>query len=173
MGASFPAEIRIRAMRNAQAISAVVYIVFFLLLSPLFPELQKGDGVAAVISVSAAVAAILPLALTVAATGSQLSASVADSIGDVGLIRELTHGKVDARHAYVLIAVVGVGLLAATRVAGVIALASRAFALFYMLQCLVAWEAARKRPEDRRKSWAFLALAFTSGAVFLFGTSAG
>ena len=173
MGASFPAEIRIRAMRNAQAISAVVYIVFFLLLSPLFPELQKGDGVAAVISVSAAVAAILPLALTVAATGSQLSASVADSIGDVGLIRELTHGKVDARHAYVLIAVVGVGLLAATRVAGVIALASRAFALFHMLQCLVAWEAARKRPEDRRKSWAFLALAFTSGAVFLFGTSAG
>ncbi|MEZ5715717.1 MAG: hypothetical protein R3D85_11430 [Paracoccaceae bacterium] len=125
-------------MRRAQIVSGLVYVVFFLLLSPLFPDLEKGSGVAAVITVSGAVAAILPVALAVAAMGSQMSASVADSLGNVGLIGELTHGKVDARHAFVLVGVVGIGVLVAADVNQVIALASRAFALFYAMQCLVA-----------------------------------
>lgn len=172
-GANFSPALRIKAMRDAQVVSGLVYVVFFLLLSPLYPELARGTGVAAIITVSASVGALLPLSLAVAAMGSQLSAAVADSLGNVGLIREVTHGKVDARHAYVLVALVGGGVLLATRVTEVIALASRAFALFYALQALVAWEAARKRPEDRARSFAFLGLAALAAAIFLFGAPSG
>ncbi len=169
MGADFDAGTRIRAMRLAQGISAAVYILFFLLLSPLFAELEKGTGVATIITVSGLVAAALPLSLTVAATASQFSASVADSLGDEGLLNQLTRGRLDARHAYALIAVVGIAILLSLDVEKVIAIASRAFALFYALQCLVAWEAARKRPEDRRKAVLFLGLALVCAAVLLFG----
>ena len=172
MEAEFDPQTRIRAMRNAQLLSGLIYILFFVLLSPLIAELAKGEGVAAIITVSAIVAGILPLCLTIAATGSQLSASVADSIGNVGLIRELTHGRIDSRHGYAMIALVGAAILAASDVNEVIALASRAFALFYALQCLVAWEAARKRPEDRAKSWAFASLALVAIVVCIFGAPA-
>lgn len=168
----FDPDTRIRAMRNAQLLSGLIYILFFVLLSPLIAELAKGEGVAAIISVSALVAGILPISLTIAATGSQLSASVADSVGNVGLIRELTHGRIDSRHGYAMIAVVGAAILAASDVNEVIALASRAFALFYALQCVVAWEAARKRPEDSAKSWAFASLAVIAAVVCIFGAPA-
>ena len=68
-----------------------------------------------------------------------------------------------------MISIVGIAILVSMDVDGVIALASRAFALFYALQCLVAWEAARHRDADKRKSYAFLALAIISAAVCVFG----
>ncbi len=173
MGREFDATTRIRAMKLAQLVSGIIYVVFFILLSPLFVDLAKGDGVAAIISVSGMVAAVLPLSLTVAATASQFSASVADSVGNAGLIGQLSHGRIDARHAYGLIALIGIMLLSAMDVNVVISVASRAFALFYGLQCLVAWEAARKRPADRGKAVAFLALALLSAAVCVLGVPSG
>ncbi|WP_282153213.1 hypothetical protein [Ruegeria atlantica] len=173
MGEEFDAQTRIKAMWNAQLVSGVIYVVFFILLSPLLIDLSQGEGVAAVISVSALVAGILPISLTIAATASQFSASVADSIGDAGLIGEITHDRVNPSHAYGLIALVGIGILWSTDVDQVIALASRAFALFYALQCLVAFEAARKRKGDEKNAVAFLALSIVSGAVFVFGVPAG
>lgn len=172
-GDDFDAETRQRAMRIAQMISGLVYVGFFVLLSPLLADLAKGDGVAAIITVSAVVAMLLPVSLTVAAGASQFSASVADSLGNAGLIHELTGGRVDPRHAYPLISFIGIAIIITTDVNGVIALASRAFALFYALQCLVGWQAARKRSADRGKSWAFLALAGLCAVVFIFGVPAG
>jgi len=172
-GEDFDPQTRQRAMLIAQLFSGAIYIIFFILLSPLLAELSKGSGVAAIITVSAVVTALLPLSLTVAAAASQFSASIADSLGEAGLVSDLTNGKIDQRHAYPLMAVVGIGILAALDVNGVIALASRAFALFYALQCCVAWQAARQRTEDKGKSWAFLILGIISSAVFIFGTPSG
>lgn len=168
-GDDFDASTRIRAMRIAQVISAVIYITFFLLLSPLLAKLSQGNGVAAMITLSAVVAAMIPIALTVAAGASQFNASVADSIGDAGLIEDITSGKVNPSHAYPLISGVGIAILITFDVNEVIALASRAFALFYALQCLVAWEAARKRAGEGGKALAFLTLSLTGFAVFAFG----
>ncbi len=171
-GGRFKADTRTKAMRDAQLISGIIYLVFFLLLLPLYKDLQQGEGVAAVITVAGSVGLILPAALTIAAMGSQISAALADGIGNVGLIREVTHGKVDARHAYLLVTVIGMGILLATNVNEVISLASRAFALFYALQCFVAFEAARKRPQDKWRSFAFLMLAIVATAIFMFGHAA-
>jgi len=168
-GDEFDARTRARAMRIAQLVSGVIYIAFFLLLSPLLGRLAHGHGVAALITLSAVVTAILPVSLTVAAAASQFSASVADSLGDSGLIETITGGKVTPSHAYPVIAIVGIAILVTTDVNGVIALASRAFALFYALQCLVAWESARKRHGVLGRALAFLALALVCFAVFVFG----
>jgi hypothetical protein len=172
-GDQFDAKTRVRAMWIAQLISGAVYVAFFLLLSPLLSQLSLGGGVAAVITVSAVAASLLPVSLTVAAGASQFSASIADSLGDAGLIEEITGRKVSPAHAYPLIAGVGIAILVATDVNGVITLASRAFALFYSLQCLVAWESARKRRGEHVKAAAFIVLALMSFAVFVFGVPAG
>lgn len=172
-GDDFDPETRQRAMRIAQLISGIIYVTFFILLSPLLSELAKGSGVAEIITVSGSVALMLPISLTVAAAASQFSASVADSLGDVGLLEQITGGRVDPRHAYLLIAVVGIAILATLDVNGVIALASRAFALFYALQCVVAWEAARHREADKGKARAFMTLAILSAAVCVFGVPSG
>ena len=168
-GDDFDAPTRIRAMGIAQAVSAVIYVSFFLLLSPLLAKLSQGSGVAALITVSAAVATIIPVSLTVAAGASQFNASVADSIGDAGLIEDITSGKVNPSHAYLVIAGVGIALLITFHVNQIITLASRAFALFYALQCLVAWEAARKRHGERGNALAFLLLSLIGFAVFALG----
>jgi len=173
-GDDFDAPTRTRAMRLAQLISGLIYVAFFLLLSPLLADLAHGHGVAALITLSVVVTAILPVSLTVAAAASQFSASIADSLGDAGLIETITARKVTPAHAYPVIAVVGIAILVTVDVNGVIALASRAFALFYALQCLVAWESARKRHGLPSRALAFLGLALVCFAVFVFGVpSAG
>lgn len=172
-GDDFDKATRVRAMKIAQLVSGVVYVAFFALLSPLLEPLSRGAGVAAIITLSAVVASILPIALTVAAAASQFSASIADSLGDAGLIEQIMAGKVDPAHAYPLIAAIGIGILVTTNVNAVIALASRAFALFYALQCLVAWESARKKHGEGARAAAFLGLALISFAVFVFGVPAG
>ncbi len=172
-GDDFDAETRQRAMWVAQLVAGIIYVTFFILLSPLLGELAKGSGVAAIITVSGSVALLLPISLTVAAAASQFSASVADSLGDVGLLEQISGGRIDPRHSYLLIATVGVAILMTVDVNGVIALASRAFALFYALQCLVAWEAARHREQDKGKAIAFLALSLLSAAVCVFGVPSG
>ncbi len=67
----------------------------------------------------------------------------------------------------------GIAILVTLDVNGVIVLASRAFALFYALQCVVAWEAARHREADKGKAMAFMALAALSAAVCVFGVPSG
>ncbi len=171
-GDDFDPATRQKAMWIAQLVSGVIYIVFFLLLSPLLADLAQGTGVAAIITVSGTVALMLPLSLTVAAAASQFSAAIADSLGNVGLIEQISGNRIDPRHAYFLMAVVGIAILVTVDVNGVIALASRAFALFYALQCLVAWEAARQTPAQKGKAAAFLALAGLCAVVCVFGVPA-
>ena len=94
----------------------------------------------------------------------EFSAAVADNSGAGGLLEDITHHRIPLRYAYLLILLVTVALTWETDVNGIISYASRAFALFYMLQCvvafLVAWELKdlSKRPL-RLVAFGFLALA--------------
>ena len=67
---------------------------------------------------------------------------------------------------------IGIALTWTLDVFAVITLASRAFALFYLLQCLVAAGVALKSPDVRQRGLdaaGFLALAAMALAVVLFG----
>ncbi|MCB1997510.1 MAG: hypothetical protein KDG57_16835 [Rhodoferax sp.] len=171
MGQLYDADTRIAAMRRAQGASTVVYLVFFLLAVPLYPFFTSGTDVAGVIGVVGRVSPWLPYVVTAGAIASQFSASVADSIGASGLIAETTHRRIDARHAYLLIGAVALLVIWATDVVSLVTLASRAFALFYALQCTVAMLVARHRRAHGR-AWAFGALALATFGVALLGIPA-
>jgi hypothetical protein len=171
LGDQHPAAQRITTMRRAQLISTAIYLVFIGLATVLFRD-GLGSDVTAIIQMTAPVAVILPLMLSVAAIGSQFSAAVADNAGAGGLIQDITHHKVTLRYAYALILVVTVALTWGTNVNGIIAFASRAFALFYALQCVVAFLAARKAENLPRRALrlvAFALLAVVCLLVFALG----
>jgi len=107
----------------------------------------------------------------VAAIGSQFSAAVADTSGAGGLVEDLMHRKLPMRYAYLLISMVTIFLTWETDVNGIIAYASRAFALYYMFQCLVAVLVAREVADGRRgmRQVGFSLLALVCFLVFMLG----
>jgi hypothetical protein len=162
MGAEHSAEQRVATMRSAQLISAVIYVAFIGLATVLFHD-GLGSDVTAIIAMTAPVAAVLPVLLSIAAIGSQFSAAVADTEGCGGLVGEITHEKLPARYSYLLILLGTVFITWETNVNQIIAYASRAFALYYMLQCVVAFIVAWQskdlpRRSVRLSSFAFLAI---------------
>ncbi|MCB1489470.1 MAG: hypothetical protein KDJ88_18680 [Bauldia sp.] len=171
MGDLYDAGTRITAMRNAQLLSSAVYLVFFFLMIPLYPYFRSTADVAGVIDVIGRVSPWLPYIVTAGAIASQFSASVADSIGASGLISSTSHKRVDPRHAYLLIGAISVFVIWATDVVSIVALASRAFALYYGLQCTVAVMIARHRGEARRAAW-FGVLAALAYVVAVLGIPA-
>jgi hypothetical protein len=156
-------------MRAAQLISTVVYLLFLALTTVLFQE-DLGADVTAIIEMCRPVAVVLPLLISVAAIGSQFSAAVADDSGAGGLIEDLSGGQIPARYVYLIIMLVTVAVTWETNVNQIIAYASRAFALYYALQCIVALLVARKMG---RSAVGFTALALVCLAVFAFGVPTG
>jgi len=169
LGDEHTAEQRISTMRRAQIVSTGVYLAFLSLATILFQD-GLGADVTAIIKMCVPVAAVLPVLLTVAAMGSQFSAAVADNSGAGGLIEDITNRRLPMRYAYLLIMLVTIALTLETNVNQIIAYASRAFALYYMLQCLVALLVARKKG---RGGLGFALLALICLAVFVFGAPVG
>lgn len=114
---------------------------------------------------------ILPVLLVAAALSAQFSAAVADTSGSGGLISELTRGTVPARMAYALLVGVGLLLTWSLDVFQIISFASRAFALYYALQALIAAAAAWRSAGHRRRAPAYLALSLLGVLIAVFGTS--
>ena len=175
LGSEHSAKQRIKTMRWAQLISSVIYILFLAFITILFHKDLKSD-VTGIIAMTKPVAAILPFLLTISAIGSQFSASVADAEGASGLIEDISHKKIPPRFSYLVILLVTIGITWETDVNQIIAYASRGFALYYMLQGLVAFATAgtlSKLPKRRVKRAGFLLVAFICLTVFLFGLPAG
>jgi hypothetical protein len=175
LGDEHPAAQRIATMRTAQLLSTAIYLVFIGLATVLFHD-GLGADVTAIIGMTAPVALVLPLLLSIAAIGSQFSAAVADSAGAGGLIEDITHRKLPIRYAYLLILVVTVALTWETDVNQIITYASRAFALYYLLQCAVAFLVAWQQKELHRRSLrlaTFAFLALMCSLVFVLGIPSG
>jgi uncharacterized membrane protein len=172
MGEEYDRETRIRTMRYAQVLSMAIYGAFFLLVVPVVGQTMGHDGIAAILDATAVVSPILPTLVTIGALASQFSAAAADSIGAAGLMNDVTNGHITGRHAYPFVALVAIVITWTTDVFGVVALASRAFALYYMLQCVVAVMAARedgKVPRNVPRDVWHLLIALLCLAVVLFG----
>ncbi len=169
LGDEHPAEQRVATMRTAQLLSAAIYLVFIGLATVLFHD-GLGADVTAIISMTAPVAVVLPVLLSVAAIGSQFSAAVADNEGAGGLLGDITHRKLPIRYAYLLILLVTIALTWETDVNGIIAYASRAFALFYMLQCIVAFLVALRLTDLPRRSSQLATFALLAAMCLLVFT---
>ncbi len=174
LGAGHSAEQRIRTMRRAQLISSAIYLTFIGLVTVLFHD-GLGADVTAIIGMTRPVAVILPLLLAVAAIGSQFSAAVADNAGAGGLIEDITRHRLPIRYAYLLILVITLAITWETDVNQIIAYASRAFALYYFLQGVVAVVMAyklRELPHRRARLAGYFAVSLTCLLVFVLGLPA-
>ncbi len=163
---------RIKTMRWAQMISSVIYILFLGLATILFED-DMDTNVTGIISMVAPIAIVLPLLLSVAAIGSQFSAAVADNSGAGGLIQEVFHRKLSLRQSYMFIFIATLMLTWLTDVNEIIAYASRAFAFYYFLQCMVALMLNKQYCSLLHwRSLSFASVAIVCLLVFLLGIPA-
>ncbi|MGA7616962.1 MAG: hypothetical protein WBX15_17460 [Thermoanaerobaculia bacterium] len=176
LGATHSPEQRVRTMRIAQLISAGIYLLFTTLALLLFhPGAPPRASVTEIVHLVGPVAAILPLLIVIAAGVSQFSAAVADDAGCSGLLKTIFRGRVSSRIPYVLIGAGTVALAWSTDVLQILSYASRAFAVFYAFQCLVAVLVAveRRDAEGRVRIIVVGSLAaIATSAVAVFGIPA-
>lgn len=175
LGDEHSPEVRVATMRSAQLLSTAIYVLFVALATVLFRS-DLGSDVTGIIRMTTPVAMVLPVLLSIAAIGSQFSAAVADSEGAGGLIEDITKHKTPIRYAYLLILAVTLLLTWETNVNEIIAYASRAFALYYTLQCvvacIVAWHLT-DLPRRVQRMVTFAALAILCLLVFALGVPSG
>lgn len=167
----YDAPTRIAAMLHAQLLALAIYVVFFLLMMPLYGRFDEPTDVAGFIDVIAVVSPWLPFLMVLAAIASEFSAAVADSIGASGLVADMTGHRIGTQAAYWLIGIAALAVLWLTNVIGLVVLASRAFALFYALQCLVASLVAHRRDATGRTVW-YLALSAACLVIAVCGLPA-
>ena len=139
----YDAATRIRTMRYAQWLSAAIYLVYIGFAGLDFDAAHVPLKETAVIGLTAPIASALPLLLVLAALAAQFSAAVADTNGCGGLVQEMSRNRVSSRLAYVGLAVLALVLTWAANIYEIISFASRAFALYYALQCALASGLAR------------------------------
>ena len=173
LGLAYPQALRIRTMRHAQWISSVIYLVFLALLTPFLGRAAATQGVAGILDIMALVAAPMIALVLVAAVASQLSAAVADSIGSGGLISELSRRRFSVPVAFTFAAALATAVVWLTDPVQVVALSSRAFAVFYACQCgLALLVSVRTGAGSRLHRLGFVAVGVVCVAAALTGAPA-
>ena len=146
LGNQFSVETRVWSSRWSQIISMVIYIAFVMLAMPVVHELNnKLDDNSLIKLVGFSVIVGLPIAVVIAAVLSQFSAAVADTFAASGNMKEVSSSKIKDKVGYLIIGVAALILTWSADTYQILALASRAFAFYYFLQCLVAF-CVTKRP---------------------------
>ena len=138
LGKVFDADTRVRASRSSQIISTVVYVAFVALALPVVHTLNGKYDDNSLIALVGFAAAWLTIPLIIAAALSQFAAAVADTLAASGNLEEVTHEHMKERFGYVLVGGGAIALTWSANTFEILALASRAFAFYYMMQCLVA-----------------------------------
>jgi len=165
LGETYDAATRVRSMRLAQALSALIYLVFVVFLALSFGADEVPLEETAIITMMGIVAPILSVLLVAAALSAQFSAAVADAGGSGGLMAELSGHRVKPRQAYAVLVAVGLILTWTSNVFEIISYASRAFAVYYALQSvLAALSGGRRAP-------LFAAMAVLGVLIALFGSA--
>jgi hypothetical protein len=171
LGDSYSRELRIKMMKLAQMIAACIYIIFFALVLPIMGASSNSTDVAAITDMMKPVSLILPFFVILSALASQSSAALADAMGSAGLVHELAGKRIRMNHIYPLIALVAAIITWETDIYSLITLASRCFALYYALQCLIACMSARRRGSPAA-TLGFGILTAVCMAIVIFGVPA-
>ena len=170
LGDEYDAGTRIRSMKIAQGLAALIYMIYITFLSLSF----NGDVIkleeTAIIGLLGVVAPILSVLLVAAALSAQFSAAVADAGGSGGLIAELTGHRVQPRGAYAGLVAAGLALTWGADVFDIIGYASRAFAVYYGLQAAIATVTAWRLGQHKRAA-GFALLTVLGAMIAVFGTA--
>ncbi|MDX1294175.1 MAG: hypothetical protein R3265_15275 [Hyphomonas sp.] len=169
----YKAGLRIRSMRWAQGLSTLIYMIYVILLSYLFLPDQLELTETAIVDMMKIVAPVLPGLLVAAALSAQFSAAVADASGAGGLAEEVSRGRIKPRHAYLILGIIGAGLTWFANVFEIISYASKAFALYYAIQSVIALAGDyRTCGKITWRGMLFASLGLLGIAILLFGQPA-
>lgn len=154
LGAEYTPEMRIRTMRWAQWLSSAIYIGFILLTTRFFTtDIPSAGGETAIIDILAPLGAAIAPIIILAALASQSSAAIADTNGAGGLLAEGSNKRISVRIGNIATAAAAIGITWAANIYEIIVYASKAFVLYYAIQCLQATAAA-----VRARKWGHAAL---------------
>ena len=169
LGEEYSMEMRIKSCRLSQIIAAAVYIVFIAVATPLMHYLTGPVRDDSLIILAGKASMLLPIPLISPADHSQFSASVADTLGGEGNIVEATRERISHKFAYLILGGGSIILTWSASTFQIVALASRAFAFYYMIQCLVAFTVTR----STTRKFLMILLALILLAITLFATPVG
>ena len=176
LGEKYPAEMRVKTMRRAQLISGALYVVSVTALMPIVQHLNlENIQIAEIVSAAGLAATALPLMLIVAAIMSQFSAAVADTVGAGCLVSESSSGNLSTNKCYLVVSLFAIILIWTADLLEIISFASRAFALYYLLQCVVALIASHyhyKRKAHRLQRARFATVAIILAFIVIFAIPA-
>jgi hypothetical protein len=168
----YDARLRIRSMRWAQIISAIIYMIYVSLLSYIFPPEQLALEETAIVDMMKIVAPVLPPLLVAAALSAQFSAAVADASGAGGLAQEVSRGRISPKQTYLILGIIGALLTWGADVFQIIAYASKAFAIYYAIQSAIALTGDWKKAGGLTwRSPVFATLIGLAVLIVLFGRS--
>ncbi len=164
LGEKYTGRERVTSMRLAQGVAGVIYVLFIWLARPLLTGLENVQlQETAIIDLTRRISPILPSMLIVGALMSQFSAGVADTVGAGELLAYTSRHRFPARWGFLLVALASLALIWSANVFEIITLASRAFALYYLTQALVAVRTAYRKGE-----WLSVSLYGAVAAGLLF-----
>jgi hypothetical protein len=169
LGDTFEADVRIRASRWSQIISTTVYLLFVGLAMPIVHTLNGKYNDDSLIALVGVAAGLLVVPLIAAAALSQFSAAVADTLAATGNLQETTRGHLKDKWGCILVGGGAIALTWSANILEILALASRAFAFYYMLQCLVAISVSKSTVQ--RVGMAIIAALL--GFITVFAVPAG
>ena len=169
LGGAFEADVRVSASRWSQIISTVVYVIFVALALPMVHTLNGQYDDNSLIKLAATASGLLVVPLIFAAALSQFSAAVADTLTATGNMKEITHGELEVKWANLLVGGGAILLSWSANTLEILAIASRAFAFYYLVQCFVAVSVT----QSPAKRFGFLLLATVLGFITLFAVPAG
>ncbi len=174
LGHYYGPALRARTMRHAQIISGAIYVGFAALVVTFFDDLGAGPRETSILDAARVVSPVLVPMLVVAAVASQLSAATADTAGGAEMLTDRPRHQ-PQNIGYPVVALGAVLVVWFVDVFSIVSLASRAFALYYLFQVILAAVAARRLaiPRYRRVVAANLALAAALMFIVVAATPSG
>ncbi len=169
LGEQFDVSTRILASRWSQYFSLTIYILFVALALPVVSTLNGVYDDNSLITLAATASLLLPIPLIIAASMSQFSAAVADTLAAAANLKETSNQRIDTRWGYLLVGITAMLLSWTSSTFEIIALASRAFAFYYLLQCIVAFSVC----DNIRKRMLFTSIGAVLAFVLVFAVPAG
>ena len=138
LGDEYDAPTRIWASRAAQAIAASIYIGFLVVTTPLMGLGTAAGTDASLLEITERVAPVLAFPLVICATLSQFSAGTADTVAARENLRAQFPRVLGGSRAYVVSGVAAAVMIWTIPTLTIVTIASRAFAAYYCLQCVLA-----------------------------------
>jgi hypothetical protein len=163
LGDEYDAATRVRASRWAQLIAAAIYIVIVAAATPAMGLGTPAGPSSTLLDIAARIAPWFAVPLVLSAVFSQFSAGIADTAAAEGNLRGLSPWF-RGRRPYLLSGAAAILLAATVPTLTIVAVASRAFAVYYAIQAVIAFRTSSGIA--RRTGFAALGVLMLAVAVF-------